>query len=50
VNFVSLNELFANAPIETFGIGARGLNVYYGSLNQAKFDRITTHADGEVGV
>jgi hypothetical protein len=50
VNFGSLNELTANAPIETFGKGARGFNVYDGTLNQATFDRITTHADGAVGV
>ena len=50
VNFGSLNELWANAPIETFGKGARGFNVYDGTLNQATFDRITTHADGAVGV
>jgi hypothetical protein len=45
VNCGSLNELFANAPIETFGTGARDLNVYYGSLNPAKFDWITTRVD-----
>lgn len=50
VNFGSLNELTANAPIETFGQGARGFNVYDGTLNHATFDRITTHADGAVGV
>jgi len=50
VNFGSLNQLTVNAPIETFGKGARGFNVYDGTLNQATFDRITTHADGAVGV
>ena len=50
VNFGALNELTVNAPIETFGQGARGFNVYDGRLNQATFDRITTHADGAVGV
>jgi hypothetical protein len=50
VSFGSLNELTANAPIETFGKGARGFNVYDGALNQATFDRITTHGDGAVGV
>src|SRR5262245_66580464 len=44
----SLNQLTVNAPIETFGKGARGFNVYDGTLNQATFDRITTHADGAV--
>ena len=50
VNFGVLNELIVNAPIETFGQGARGFNVYDGTLNRATFDRITTHADGAVGV
>src|SRR5260370_17433899 len=50
VNFGSVNEPTANAPIETFGKGTRGFNVYDGTLNQAIFDRITTHADGAVGV
>ncbi|HXM23473.1 MAG TPA: hypothetical protein VN948_19610 [Terriglobales bacterium] len=50
VNFGPLHELAANAPIETFGKGARGFNVYDDALNQATFDRITTHADGAVGV
>ena len=50
VNFGGLGELEVNAPIETFGQGARGFNLYAGSLNSAVFDRITTHADGAVGV
>ncbi|MQR00768.1 hypothetical protein [Glaciimonas soli] len=50
VNFGIVNELRVKAPIETFGQGARGFNVYAGTVNLAEFDRITTHADGAVGV
>jgi len=50
VNFGFVNELTVNAPIETFGQGARGFNVYAGTVNKTKFDRVTTHADGAVGV
>ena len=38
------------APIETFGVGARGFNIYAGSLEEAEFDRIVTHGDGAVGM
>jgi hypothetical protein len=51
VNFGIVNELKVNAPIETFGQGARGFNVYTGTtVNLAEFDRVTTHADGAVGI
>ena len=50
VNFGLVNELEVEAPIETFGQGARGFNVYAGTVNRAVFDRITTHADGAVGI
>ncbi len=50
VNFGILQRLVVNAPIETFGQGARGFNVYAGSIAHAEFDRITTRADGAVGV
>ncbi|HEY8009959.1 MAG TPA: hypothetical protein VIE67_03075 [Rudaea sp.] len=50
VNFGFVNEFKANAPVETFGQGARGFNVYTGTVNDAEFDRITTHADGAVGI
>jgi hypothetical protein len=50
VNFGTLNELNVTAPIETFGQGARGFNVYTGTVNLAQFDRVTTHADGAVGI
>jgi hypothetical protein len=50
VNFGVVHELKVNAPIETFGQGARGFNVYTGTVNLAEFDRVTTHADGAVGI
>lgn len=50
VNFGIVNELKVDAPIETFGQGARGFNVYTGTVNLAEFDRIVTHADGAVGI
>lgn len=50
VNFGTVNVLTALAPIETFGQGARGFNVYTGTVGLAEFDRITTHADGAIGV
>jgi hypothetical protein len=50
VNFGTVNVLEVNAPIETFGQGARGFNVYAGAVNSATFERIVTHADGAVGI
>jgi hypothetical protein len=50
VNFGTIGKLLVEAPIETFGQGARGFNVYTGTVHTAKFDRIVTHADGAVGV
>jgi hypothetical protein len=50
VNFGTVNELRVNAPIETFGQGARGFNVYTGTVNVVEFDRVITHADGAVGI
>jgi hypothetical protein len=50
VNFGTINVLEVNAPIETFGRGARGFNVYAGTVNSATFERIVTHADGAVGI
>lgn len=50
VNFGIVRELRVNAPIETFGQGARGFNVYAGTVDLAEFDRVTTHADGSVGI
>ncbi len=50
VNFGIVHELKVNAPIETFGQGARGFNVYTGTVNLAEFDRVVTHAAGAVGI
>ena len=50
VNFGTINVLQINAPIETFGQGARGFNVYTGTVGAAEFERIVTHADGAVGI
>lgn len=50
VNFGIVNELKVNSAIETFGQGARGYNVYTGTVNDAEFDRIITHADGAVRI
>ena len=38
------------APIQTFGAGARGCNLYDGTLQQASFTNIATHGEGSVGV
>ncbi|MGH8461811.1 MAG: hypothetical protein ACRESS_09410 [Stenotrophobium sp.] len=50
VNFGTVNILQVNAPIETFGQGSRGFNVYTGTVQTAEFERVVTHADGAVGV
>ena len=50
VNFGTVNILHVNAPIETFGQGARGFNVYAGTVHSAEFERIVTHANGAVGI
>jgi hypothetical protein len=50
VNFGIVRELRVNAPIETFGQGARGFNVYTGTVELVEFDRVITHADGAVGI
>jgi hypothetical protein len=50
VNFGTINVLKMNAPIETFGQGARGFNVYTGTVKVSEFERIVTHADGAVGI
>jgi hypothetical protein len=50
VNFGALGDLELAAPIETFGKGARGFNVYDGQLRRAVFERIVTHGDGAVGL
>jgi hypothetical protein len=50
VNFGIVNTLVVNAAIETFGQGARGFNVYAGTVHTAQFERIVTHANGAVGI
>ena len=50
VNFGEIGHLRLEAPIETFGQGARGFNVYTGAVAIGEFDRIVTHGDGAVGV
>jgi len=50
VNFGTLEVLEVKAPIETFGQGSRGFNVYTGTVHTADFERIITHADGAVGI
>lgn len=53
IGFVQFNEigrLRVDAPIETFGRGARGFNLYAGSLQEASFLSITTHGDGSIGM
>ena len=50
VNFGTVDLLQVNAPIETFGQGSRGFNVYTGRVNSAEFERVVTHADGAVGI
>jgi hypothetical protein len=50
VNFGTVDLLQVNAPIETFGQGSRGFNVYTGTVNSAEFERVVTHGDGAVGV
>jgi hypothetical protein len=50
VNFGTVDVLETKAPIETFGRGARGFNVYAGTVRRAQFERVVTHADGAVGI
>lgn len=50
VNFGTVNLLQVNAAVETFGQGARGFNVYTGTVHAAEFDRVVTHADGAIGI
>ena len=50
VNFGDLDLLKVKAPIETHGLGARGFNLYDGSLKRAEFQSITTYGDGAIGV
>jgi hypothetical protein len=50
VNFGTLDRLDVQAPVTTYGAGARGFNAYDGRLDSARFQGITTHGDGAVGI
>lgn len=50
MNFGDIHSSKVQAQIETYGIGARGFNLYDGSLRQAEFQGIMTHGDGAIGV
>lgn len=50
VNFGDIERLSVKAPIVTRGLGARGFNLYDGSLQRAEFDSIRTFGDGAIGV
>jgi hypothetical protein len=50
VQFGRLDVLRVDAPIETFGRGARGFNLYAGTMKEASFQSIRTHADGAIGI
>jgi len=50
VNFNEIGTLRILNNIETYGIGARGFNLYDGSLEHAEFKRIVTHANAAVGI
>lgn len=50
VNFGIVKLFNAQAPIETFGLGARGYNQYDGTLEEGHFSSIMTFGDGAIGV
>ena len=50
VNFNEIKTIRVLSDIETHGIGARGFNVYDGSVKHAEFKRIVTHANAAVGI
>lgn len=50
VNFGDIDTLTIDASIETRGLGARGFNLYDGSLKEASFQDITTHGGRAIGV
>lgn len=51
VNFGDLGTLTVDGIVETFGVGARGFNLYDGTVrNSATFESIRTHGDGAVGI
>ena len=50
VNFGDLGTLRVDGVIETHETGARGFNVYDGTLREAEFERVVTRGDGAVGI
>jgi hypothetical protein len=50
VNFADIDALIVRGPVETHGGGARGYNLYDGSLKHAEFESITTTGEGSIGV
>lgn len=50
VNFGNIGTIDIQAPIVTEGKGARGFNLYDGSLNEGLFDSIKTTGDGSIGI
>lgn len=50
VNFGDIDILDMQAPVVTTGAGARGFNLYDGSLKSASFHSIKTTGDGSVGI
>ena len=50
VNFGDIDLLDVQAPFTTTGSGARGFNLYDGSLNKAVFHSIATTGDGSLGI
>lgn len=50
VNFGDIDTLDMRAPVVTTGAGARGFNLYDGSLKHASFHSIKTTGDGSIGI
>lgn len=50
VNFGDIDTLDMQAPVLTTGGGARGFNLYDGSLKEASFHSIRTTGDGSIGI
>jgi hypothetical protein len=50
VNFGDIKALIVRGRVETHGGGARGYNLYDGTLDHAEFESITTYGDGSIGV
>ncbi|MDD7384828.1 MAG: hypothetical protein SPI12_06155 [Actinomycetaceae bacterium] len=50
VNFGTVHHFEAKDVLETFGAGARAFNQYDGTIDDATFADVRTHADGSVGM